>query len=228
MRIPLRRLWREWRGLVFFILGMVLFRSAVADWMVVPSGSMNPTVVEGDRVLVNKHAYGWRVPFTLDTIWGRADPARGDVVVLQSPVSSETLLKRVIAVPGDVVELRGDELTLNGKPVRYLPLPASAGDELLARVQAQYPIFREENLPGKPHEVMLLPDQTGRRDFGPVTIPAGKYLVMGDNRDNSFDSRYFGLVDRRAIFGRAMRVLVSLDPSHYDLPRRGRFLGPAL
>lgn len=220
--------WRGTRGTLVFIGLMFVFRSAFADWMVVPTGSMNPTVIDGDRVLVDKRAYGLRIPFTLDRIVQVGDPRRGDVVVLESPENGVTLLKRIIAVPGDTVAMHDEHLVINGVAARYQALPSATGEALLSTVQALNPVYVRENLPGVSHATMRLPQIAARRSFAAITIPAGHYFVMGDNRDNSQDSRYFGLVRRDAIFGKATRVVISLDPERFYLPRSGRWLAPAL
>lgn len=222
------RAWRATRGTLVFVGLMLVFRSACADWMVVPTGSMNPTVIEGDRVLVDKRAYGWRVPFTLTRLTEGSNPSRGDVVVLESPKDGITLLKRVIAVPGDTVELRDERLVVNGVGARYDPLPASTGNALTDAAKRAGPLLFREDLPDTSHAVMILPGVPARRSFAPMTLPADRYLVMGDNRDNSEDSRYFGLVARDAIFGRAVRVVVSLDGDRLHRPRSGRWLAPRL
>lgn len=219
--------WRASRGTLLFLGLMLVFRSAFADWMVVPTGSMNPTVIEGDRVLVDKRAYGWRLPFTLRRLVDVGDP-HCDVVVLASPADGTTLLKRVVAVPGDRVEMRDDRLIVNGVAVRYRPLPSSTGDGLLEETRASRPRFVREDLRGVSHDVMLLPGGDARRSFAPLVLPPDRYLVLGDNRDNSADSRYFGPVSRDAIFGRALRVVVSLDPEHLYRPRGDRLLRPML
>ena len=220
--------WRASRGTLLFLGLMMVFRSACADWVVVPSGSMNPTVIEGDRVLVDKRAYGVRIPFTLARIGDVGDPRRGDVVVLESPETDITLLKRVIAVPGDTVAMQDERLIINGVAARYEMLPPETGDALLSTVRALQPVYVREELLGIAHATMRIPRVQSRSSFAAVTVPPGRYLVMGDNRDNSQDSRYFGLVRRDAIFGKAMRVVVSLDPEHFHLPRAGRWLSPAL
>ena len=222
------RVWRGARGTLVFLGLMMVFRSALADWMVVPTGSMNPTVVEGDRVLVDKRAYGYRLPFTLRRLVDVGDPQRGDVVVLESPKDGITLLKRVVAIPGDVVALDDERLIVNGVAARYTPLSDATGDGLLATTRASDPLFFRERLLGIEHDTMVIPAIAARRSFAPIRLSAGRYLVMGDNRDNSEDSRYFGTVARDAIYGRATRVVVSLDPSHHHLPRMGRWLEPTL
>ena len=159
-------------------------RTSLADHYYVPSGSMEPTVAVGDRLLVNKLAYDLRLPFTSVRLWARADPARGDMVVFPSPESGETLVKRVIAVPGDEVTVRDGQVSLNGRQVAL----KAGGDTLI------------EQLAGHPHPLSLRAG--GGPDFGPVRLPASRYLVMGDNRGNSHDGRSFGLVDRAAFRGR--------------------------
>src|SRR5262245_62781859 len=106
--------WRAYRGTLLFLCLMLTFRSAWADWMTVPTGSMNPTILEGDRVLVDKHVYGLRIPWTLVRISDGRDPARGEIVVFDSPADGISLVKRVIGIPGDVVELDERGLSING------------------------------------------------------------------------------------------------------------------
>lgn len=163
-------------------------RSSLADHYVVPSGSMLPTVEEGDRIVVDKRAYGLRLPFTRISVMRGADPRPGDVVVLVSPVDGETLLKRVVAGPGDLVEVRGGHIVLNGVPV---PVEGE-GSRLV------------ERLGETPHRLRL--DRGGGPGYGPRRIPPDCFLVMGDNRGDSHDGRLFGLVRREAIRGRALAV----------------------
>jgi signal peptidase I len=163
-------------------------RSSLADHYVVPTGSMVPTVEPSDRIFVDKLAYGVRVPLEGGYAVRFAAPARGDVVVLESPEDGSTLLKRIVAVPGDRVRVTGGELELNGVAV---PVQARAGGLY-------------ESLGHAAHAVRL--DDGGGPDFGPLTIPTDQFLVMGDNRGDSRDGRFFGLVSRRSIMGRAEAV----------------------
>jgi signal peptidase I len=197
--------------LTLLVLGS--FRSSVADWNVVPSGSMNPTIVEGDRIFVNKLAYGLRVPFTSWYVAHWSDPKRGDVITFASPADGVRLVKRVIGLPGETVELVDDHLFINGQPATYTPSrPASGGQ-----------VFATEVTSAGAHPIVVTPARPALRNFGPVTVPAGHYFVMGDNRDNSADSRYFGFVPRDSITGRSSSVVLSFDPATH-LPRGDRTL----
>ncbi len=221
-----RKAWREYRNLAIFALLLLTFRSAWADWVHVPTGSMNPTILEGDRLLVDKHVYGVRIPWTLVHLTSGRDPMRGEIVVFDSPADGTSLVKRVIAVPGDVVSLDEQGLMVNGQRARYAPGDVSHLQTLLASTVAMHPeIYREAGI-GPRHDVLALPNRYARR-FVPLTrVPEGMYFMMGDNRDNSADSRYFGFVPRRNIVGHATRVAFSLDPDHHYLPRGSRTLEP--
>ena len=222
----IERLWREYRSAALFLVLMLGFRSAWADWVVVPSGSMNPTIVEGDRVLVDKHVFGIRFPFSLIRLTHGADPQRGDIVVFDSPADGRSLVKRVAAVPGDVLELDAETLVVNGQPATYRPGDLRHWRDLVRATRVEAPVVLAESGSGRQHEIQILPGRMSRRVFGPVTVPEGMYFVLGDNRDNSADSRYIGFVPRRNIVGRATRVVISLNPERYFLPRADRFLLP--
>ena len=211
--------------LIFFAL-MMVFRSAVADWMVVPSGSMNPTIVEGDRILVDKQAYGLRIPFTTVRLTRGSDPQRGDIVIFASPKDGITLVKRVVGLPGDRIEMRNEQLLINGVATRYSPAPAVADADLPQATRAQDHRYATEKFGGRPHSIMLLPQRAAMRSFGPTTVPPGQYLMLGDSRDNSEDSRYIGFVPRDSIVGRAFEVAYSLDSDRWYKPRADRFLSP--
>lgn len=220
------RLWREYRSAALFLVLMLGFRSAWADWVLVPSGSMNPTIVEGDRVLVDKHVFGIRLPFSLIRLTHGADPQRGDIVVFDSPADGRSLVKRVAAVPGDVLELDGETLVVNGRAASYRPGDLRHFRDLLDTTRVEAPVVLAESGSGPEHEIQILPRRMSRRVFGPVRVPEATYFMLGDNRDNSADSRYIGFVPRRNIVGRATRVVISLNPERYFLPRPGRFLLP--
>lgn len=205
---------RENRGFALFMLLMLVFRSAFADWNTVPTGSMKPTIVEGDRILVNKMAYDVRVPFTHLSLQKLADPQRGEVVVFDSAAADTRLVKRMIGLPGDTVALKDNVLVVNGVPARYSQVKAESGF-----------VSALENWNGSSRRVRFAPGGVGpHSSFGPVRVPEGHYLVLGDNRDNSADSRFIGFVPRDEFVGRARTVVMSLDYDHYYLPRGDRFL----
>jgi len=224
LRTRTRHLLAANKSLLIFFGLMMVFRSAVADWMYVPSGSMNPTIVEGDRILVDKSAYGLRVPFTTFRLTRGEDPQRGDIAIFPSPEDGITLVKRVIGLPGDSVEMRDERLLINGVETSYAPAQASADAELPAATRLQDRRYFTENLAERPHAIMLLPARTMPRSFGPVVVPEGQYLMLGDSRDNSKDSRFIGFVPRDSIVGRAHHVLYSLDAERWYLPRGDRLL----
>jgi len=217
-----RRWWHQnIRPLLILALVMFSARSSLADWNIVPSGSMQPTILVGDRVLVNKLAYDLKVPFTTWHIAKWSNPQRGDIVVFFSPKDGTRLIKRVIGLPGDTVELRNDRLLINGQPMDYTTLEPQIPGQLSGPERARG-IFATEQLPSHAHAVMAINGIPAIRSFGPVHVSDGHYFMMGDNRDNSFDSRYFGTVDRSQIVGRATSVVLSLDKSNYWLPRWSR------
>ena len=224
MKAHLRWFWREWvKPLLAIALIMGAMRSSLADWNDVPSGSMKPVIQEGDRILVNKLAYDFKIPFTRFALKTWGNPERGDIVVCFSPADGIRLVKRVVALPGDQVELRDNQLWLNGKPAQYRPITAVA-IHFIDHPPSPASILAEESLDQRPHPVMWLPGRPSRSTFGPLVIPEGKYFLMGDNRDNSFDSRFFGTVARDQIIGQATAVVMSLDPERHYLPRWSRWL----
>jgi signal peptidase I len=217
MAIDKKKVLNEVRIFVLMILVVSSLRSALADWNDVPTGSMKPTIQEGDRVVVNKLAYDLKVPFTTKKIVGWGDPKRGDIVVLFSPVDGVRLVKRVVAVPGDTVAMRDNQLYVNGLPAKQSPIAIqSTRDAGMVEV-------KDEDLTGHMHRVMLTPEIQAVRSFGPITVTKDNYFVLGDNRDNSNDSRFIGFIERRRIVGKAVAVAFSLDRSHYFFPRFDRF-----
>jgi signal peptidase I len=218
----IKRWWTEWlRSVLLIVIIITSFRSAIADWNDVPTGSMKPTIFEGDRIVVNKMAYDLKIPFTTLRLVSWANPSRGDIVVLYSPIDGKRLVKRVVGIPGDTVSMVDDRLIVNSEAVSYGapnsdlvagPTPGGSGKLIAA-----------ENLDGRQHAVMISRGARCRPNFSPVTVPDNAYFLMGDNRDESFDSRFFGPVSRDRIVGRATVVAASVDPDRSFRPRWERF-----
>ncbi|KHK01617.1 signal peptidase I [Desulfovibrio sp. TomC] len=181
---------------VALVLAFVI-RTFVVQAFKIPSGSMLDTLLIGDHLLVNKFLYGTHIPFTDKFVLPLEDPQRGDVIVFEFPEdTSKDFIKRIIGVPGDVVEMKDKVLFRNGE-------------------QLVEPYIKHTD-PGL---------QQRRDNFGPITVPAGKYFAMGDNRDESYDSRFWGFVDRDKIRGKAWVIYWSWDgPSDIRFGRIGRMV----
>ena len=180
-----RRAGREFRSIALLILGVLAARSAIADHYHVPSGSMEPTLIAGDRVVVDKMAYGLRIPFTQVRVMERDRVNRGDVVIFNSPQDGKRLIKRIVAIGDDTVEIRGGHLLINGEPA------AVGENQLMERIGDQV--------------VRLNLAHGGGPDYR-ESVPPGKLLAVGDHRGNSLDGRFFGLIDESAVYGRAEAV----------------------
>lgn len=176
---------REWLP-VLLMIGLVLVtRSTLADHYHVPSGSMEPSLIPGDHVLVSKSAFGFRFPFTDKVLIAGDEPARGDVVIFDSPQDDVRLIKRVVAIGGDQVAVKGGKVFIDGQA-----LASPAGNTEHYR-----------------HEIVRLNlEHGGGPDLPPVQVPSGHVLVLGDHRGNSKDGRYFGFVPVEALYGRASGV----------------------
>ncbi len=185
-----KSLLREYAEALLIALILAMFiRTFVVQAFKIPSESMLQTLQVGDRLLVNKFIYGVKMPFSNKYLIDGENPQRGDIVVFEYPLdTSVDFIKRVIGVPGDVIEVRNKQLYRNGKPVK------------------------------EPYVITLEPDVIipGRDQYGPVTVPSGKYFCMGDNRDNSKDSRSWGFVEKSAILGKAWRIYWSFG-DHGDV-----------
>jgi signal peptidase I len=220
-------LWVTWGAEMFGVLALVLTgRVALADWPNVPTGSMEPTVRVGDYLLVNKLAYGPRLPFT-NTAITMGHPQRGDVVVFRYPLDvSIYYVKRVIGAPGDVVTYDHGIVRVNDEPFRA-SLDAAYPD---VRPEDRGQVFVHESESGNDRTIKLDAMRPGARvppqawlaespgacrvassEQWQCKVPEGKYLMMGDNRDNSADSRVWGFLDEREVYGKAVRVLVNFS-----------------
>lgn len=181
-----RRLRAELLPLLFLLLLLGAARSSFANHYHVPSGSMQPNLMPGDRVLVDMTAYGLRLPFTRHDLIAAADPKPGEVVIFDSPTDGTLLIKRVVAVAGDRVSLRNGRLWINGQPLHRLDLPTVEH-------------FPDRTVP------LELASGSGP-DIPELLIPPGRLLMLGDHRGNSVDGRWFGLVPVEEAYGRATRV----------------------
>jgi len=212
---------KDVRQLVLMAAIILTGRSVLADWYVVPTGSMKPTILEGDRVFVWKSAYQFRIPFSRIRLFVTGSPRRGDVVVIRNPDGgSVPFVKRLVGLPGDVVELRNETLYVNGKiqPVDFLPEERDdRGDPVL---------LGTEILGGKAHPVRVLPDQPAFRTFGPITVPEAEVFLMGDNRDESRDARFFGTRPEKDLLGRAVGIMWSWNTQFFKGPRWSRIGRP--
>lgn len=186
---------------------------------------MNPTILEGDLLFVNKTAYDLRVPFTLHRLAQWSDPQRGDIVICFSPDDGTRLVKRVVGLPGDHISMVHNQLFINGRPALQTPGDPDLLADLNRRIRPHSTVAMEQ-LGQVTHPVMAIPSLPSRRSFDPVTVPEGQFFLLGDNRDNSKDSRFFGFVPRRAIVGRAVGVVGSFDFTDKFLPRLKRFFSP--
>lgn len=183
-----KSVFREYfEAIVIAVLLALVIRTFVVQAFKIPSGSMLPTLLIGDHLLVNKFTYGVRLPFTGKVLIDVGAPQRGDVVVFRYPKDkSIDYIKRVVGIPGDTIEIRTKKVFINGKPYEDPHAHISSATV---------------------YDALTNP----RDNFGPVLVPEGKVFVMGDNRDNSFDSRFWGFVDQKDILGKAFMLYWSWD-----------------
>jgi len=224
--------WIEYSGSFFPVIALVFFlRSFLYGPFKIPSTSMVPTLLVGDLILVNKFTYGILLPIINKKIIEGSDPKRGDVMVFKYPKDmSLDYIKRVVGVPGDKIIYKNKRLTVNGEQVSYQPLPDYLDEERLSYFK-QY----KENLTGVSHQILndeRAPSYVPNPDAFPqhelctynsegftCIVPAGQYFMMGDNRDNSLDSRYWGFVPDKNIVGKAFFVWMNLS----NIKRIGSF-----
>lgn len=193
---------------ILFVVLLFSFRSSVADWYHVPSGSMEPTIQVGDRIMVDKTAYTLELPFTDIVMAETGSVERGDIVIIQSQAANTRLVKRVVAVAGDTVSLNNNTLTVNGSSA--------------SRTRVSGNVYRE-TIGDTTRQIQLTPSQGAKSSFNQVVVPPEHLLVMGDNRNNSVDSRYYGFIPEAEIQGRAKSVAFSVDKDNFYMPRPSRF-----
>ena len=209
---------KDIRQLVVMAAVILTGRSVLADWYVVPTGSMKPTIMEGDRVFVWKSAYQFRIPFSRVRLFRTGAPNRGDVVVVRNPDGgSVPFVKRLIGLPGDKIELKNEILFVNGQQQAVAFLPERAGDD------GETVLLGTESLSGIKHPVRILPERAALRTFGPIVVPDDEVFLMGDNRDESRDGRFFGTRPVSDLLGRAVGVMWSWNQEFTKGPRWNRF-----
>ena len=202
------------RSLFSVFLIVFILRGFLVGNFLIPSASMTPTLPVGNFILVNKTAYGIRNPITNTTWIAVGKPQRGDIVVFHFPVNPEVdFIKRVVGVPGDVISYQSKKLTINGVPVKYTDCKANQINSYNG--DAMNTVCRE-HLTDKPHQVDMITNAPSA-DFVNLTVPDGMYFVMGDNRDNSEDSRYWGFVQDEDLVGRASVVWFSWNSLNYSV-----------
>ncbi len=184
-------------AIIIAIILALFIRTFIVQAFKIPSGSMQPTLKIGDHILVNKFIYGVKLPYVRTTLIPVGEPERGDIIVFKYPEQPDKdFIKRVIGVPGDRVRIKEKQVFINGQPLNH-----------------DYGVHTDAN---------IIPGRVNHRDnFGPATVPEGAYFVMGDNRDNSYDSRFWGFVDESAIKGEAFIIYWSWDSEDFDV-RWGR------
>jgi len=215
-------IWVEYAKSFFPVILVVFFvRSFIVEPFKIPSGSMMPTLLAGDFILVNKFTYGLRVPILNNTFVEMGQPERGDVIVFHyPPAPSVDYIKRVIGLPGDRVRYQDKQLTVNGEPVGLADV--GSYEYVMSGLNVVTAKKYREKLGNVEHDILIHdlqgsyePDSLGGRFASgeEVTVPAGHYLAMGDNRDNSSDSRVWGFVPERNLVGKAFFIWMNFDDS---------------
>jgi len=206
--------WLGTLGSLFPVLFIVVFvRSFVFEPFKIPSGSMMPTLLIGDFIVVNKHSYGLRLPGTNTKIMELGEPERGDVMVFRFPDDPNVnYIKRVIGLPGDEVTYRNKTLFVNGEPMPQRQVGMWIGEGRNRNPSGRRPQLFEEDLGEVTHQVVIYPDRSDLQT-GTWTVPAGSFFVMGDNRDQSLDSRSWGFVPEENLVGKATRIWMHWDCS---------------
>lgn len=210
---------KKHKQLLVFLLLMSVFRSAIADWYSVPTGSMLPTIKEGDRIIVNKMAYDLRLPFSDISLASLESPKRGEIIVFESKAANLRLIKRVIGLPGDVVSMHNEVITVNGQQLNLQALDNTQ----LTNGASNFNHFSETI--GKINHRINIDDHASNlmSNFSPVTVPNGHYLVLGDNRRHSADSRFYGFIPHHELRGKATAIAFSVDYDNHYIARKERF-----
>lgn len=229
-----QKLIKEVKSIALIIVAVLTFRSIFFEPFRIPSGSMIPTLMIGDFILVNKFAYGLKVPFTdivlgdksFDPIYiaGKSGPKRGEVIVFKYPKDlSVNYIKRVVGLPGDTLEIRNKVVYINDKAIEPKEFDGKAiMDDMDDKFKGYNLKFYKVKTGDVEHVIQQDNDNYYKVDFDKITVPADSYFVMGDNRDFSYDARYWGFVKHEQIKGRAMFVWFSLIFPFGDNPAKFR------
>ncbi len=211
----IRNFWQENQKFLIILGTIIFFKSAVADLNSIAGRSMQPTLLDGDKVWVNKLAYDLRLPFTDIALAELHEPERGDIVIIDSGAAGKRLVKRIVGMPGETIYMRDDMLMIDGK-VADQEVVARAGNDVIV----------EENLFNEHYRALISNDHDyqGPNSYGPRQVPPEHYFVLGDNRHNSADSRLYSFVPRHEIVGRSTAVVFSLDADHSYRLRTDRVL----
>lgn len=204
----IKMFFREFRALLLFIVLLLFFRTAYADWSPVPTSSMEPTIFPGDVVWIDKTSFGPSLPFLNKRIFTWGYPQRGDIITFIPPHEDILYVKRVMAVPGDSIRIEGNNIFVNGQRLAQSDVNSGdvdmVGTETIGEIRHTYKISKARGVP-----------YYGRT----VVVPEHKYFVMGDFRNNSADSRYWGFVDENKIMGKVSAVAVSFSSERQGLSR---------
>ena len=227
------------KGTILMLIGIIAVKSSIVDWSFVPTGSLRPTLADGDQILINKVAYDLKIPLTQHSLVDISEPKNNDIVVFDKVVDGKEIrmVKRLIGIPKDHIQIKNNKLFVNGKEATYKDIKGSKDfteldkDSLSAYKELGFKgdkidvKYKTETLNGFTHKIRL---ETGAMSKLPpnidLIIPENKYLMIGDNRNNSYDSRFWGLVDRKEIIGKATNIIFSLDKANGFIPRTDRFL----
>jgi len=198
------------RSLFPVLLIVLLFRSFAFEPFKIPSGSMIPTLLVGDFIIVNKFSYGIRLPVLNKKIFSIGEPQRGDVVVFRYPKDpSVNFIKRAIGLPGDTISYRDKQLYVNGEKVEKQNDGSFKSTDIKCSTPARDAVLFTEQLGDSKHDLLLHGSRASRN--GQWVVPAGHYFMMGDNRDRSNDSRMWGFVPEQNIVGRAIGIWLNFD-----------------
>jgi signal peptidase I len=207
------RFWKDNQQFFLILTFIVFFKSAIADLSSISGASMQPTLLDGDKIWVNKLAYDVKVPFTEISLKQLNAPERGDIVIIDSKKAGKRLVKRIIGIPGDTILMQSNTIIINGKVINYKIISEDSES-----------ITIQESI-GRSHNIRIANnfDQGRIRTFGPAQVPDGEFFVLGDNRDNSADSRTYSFIPRGELIGRSSSVIFSLDNENQYIPRAKRF-----